>query len=245
MRGVVGLGWTLLLMGISLQAQQALVRAKVLAVAEGRAEQVRKELPELLAAYPNDPGVLFLSAIVERDAQKAMEVYRRIVRDFPQSEWADDAQWRIVQYHALLRDTTKARAELAQFQRRYPLSEYLVHATSLVRTTVGLDSASKTTLSSASQPIAGAPERYGLQVGAYSTREAAEQEATKYRQQHLRVDIFQKAPTLFAVVIGDYSSRAAAEKARPLVEQQCNCTPFIIVKPQSSLQKTSPPAPKR
>jgi cell division septation protein DedD len=229
-----------------LVAQQAAIRAKILAVAEGRADDVRRQLPALLQEYPNDPGVLFLSAILERDGARALETYQRIVREFPSSEWADDSQWRIVQYYALLRDTAAARAALAEYQQRFPLSEFLVHAQNLVQTTVGVEQPSPerapTSTASTTGNVRSDSERYTLQIGAYSTKEVAEQEAARYRAQRLRVEVIEKAPSLFAVTIGDYSSRAAAEKARPLVEQQCNCTPFIIVKPQQTKPSPKPTA---
>jgi cell division septation protein DedD len=220
---------------VPLHGQDAAVRAKILAVAEGRSDEVRRELPSLLAAYPNDPGVLFLSAILERDGKKALDVYQRIVREYPNSEWADDAQWRIVQYYALLRDTLAARQALADYQQRFPLSEFLVYAQNLVLSTVGMEQAppqrAATSSTDAERGTPGENQRYALQIGAYSTKGVAEQEAAKFRAQRLRVEVIEKAPSLFAVTIGDYSSRAAAEKARPLVEEQCKCTPFIIPKP--------------
>ncbi|MCX7929648.1 MAG: SPOR domain-containing protein [Chlorobi bacterium] len=231
------------MMLVPLSAQQAAIRAKILAVAEGRADDIRRELPSLLRDYPNDPGVLFLAGILERDGPKALEMYQRIVRQFPNSEWADDSQWRIVQYYALLRDTAAARSALVEYQQRFPLSEFLVHAQNLVNATVGLEQPPHQRAASAGGTNGdnrSAVESYTLQIAAYSSKEVAEQEAAKFRAQRLRVEVIEKAPSLFAVTIGDYSSRAAAEKARPLVEQQCNCTPFIIIKPS-----VPTPAPKR
>ncbi|RMF33256.1 MAG: hypothetical protein D6747_07315 [Chlorobiota bacterium] len=219
---------------IGLHGQTAAIRAKILAVAEGHADDVRRELPALVKEHPNDPGVLFLSAIVEPDGARAVEVYKRIVREYPASEWADDAQWRIVQYYALLRDTVHARAALADFQQRFPMSEFFIHAQDIVRTTVGLAPEAiepQRTSERGSTSDTATQERYTLQIGAYSTKETAENEAQRFRAQRLRVEVIEKAPSLYAVTIGDYTSRAAAEKARPLVEQQCNCTPFIIPKP--------------
>ncbi len=234
---VLLLGLGLFLM--PLFGQQAAIRAKILAVAEGHAEDVRRQLPSLLKEYPNDPGVLFLAAILERDGRKALETYHRIVRDYPTSEWADDAQWRIVQYYALLRDTLAARQALEEYQQRFPLSEFLIHAQNIVQSTVGIEQESPQRAASATTaaPQRGATavaQRFTLQIGAYSTKEVAEQEAAKYRAQRLRVEVIEKAPSLFAVTIGDYSSREAADKARPLVEQQCQCTPFIIPKPTAA-----------
>lgn len=221
---------------LGLYGQSAVIRAKILAVAEGHADDIRRELPALVKGHPNDPGVLFLSAIVEPDGARAVDIYKRIVREFPSSEWADDAQWRVVQYYALLRDTGNARAALAEFQQNFPLSEFFVHAQDIVRTTVGLApetiEAQRPSERSSVSDTAKHEERYTLQIGAYSTRETAEHEAQRFRAQRLRVEVIEKAPSLYAVTIGDYASRTAAEKARPLVEQQCNCTPFIIHKPQ-------------
>jgi hypothetical protein len=226
-----------------LYGQPASIRAKILAVAEGHADDIRRELPALVKEHPNDPGVLFLSGILEQDATRALQIYKRITTEFPSSEWADDAQWRIVQYYALLRDTANARRELAEYQQRYPLSEFFVHAQAIVRSTVGLDpqtTKDQRPFERGDRTDSSALERYTLQIGAYSTKESAEQEAARFRAQRLRVEVIEKAPSLYAVTIGDYSSRAAAEQARPLVEQQCNCTPFIIRKPVRDKQ-----SPKR
>lgn len=245
---VIAIG--LLTAAFPLWSQHASIRAKILAVAEGRVEEIRRQIPALLNEYPNDPGVLFLSAIVENDGPKALQLYQRIVREFPTSEWADDSQWRIVQYYALLRDTAAARAALAEYQQRYPLSEFLIHAQNLVQATVGLDpmhQRGRVTIASDSRGQAGqdptaqpVADRYTLQIGAYSTREVAEQEAARFRERRLIVEVIEKAPSLYAVTIGDYNSREAAEKARPLVAEQCACTPFIIVKPSGSPQAKSP-----
>lgn len=44
---------------LGLYGQSAAIRAKILAVAEGHADDVRREIPALIKEHPNDPGVLF------------------------------------------------------------------------------------------------------------------------------------------------------------------------------------------
>lgn len=120
-------------------AQAAIVRNKLQDVAIGKTAEVKKQLPELLAEFPNDPGVQFLHAVILDDATRAMSIYQRIVNEHAQSEWADDAQWRIVQYHAIRRDAEKARKELAKYRTNHPTSEFLLAAAEIVKATVGFE----------------------------------------------------------------------------------------------------------
>jgi cell division protein FtsN len=76
-------------------------------------------------------------------------------------------------------------------------------------------------------------EKWGLQVGIYSTKEAAENELKKFKQQRLLADILRKevdGGTMYAVVIGDYSSRQSAEAGKTIVQQQCKCSPILYKK---------------
>lgn len=102
-------------------------------VAHGRVAEVKIKLPDLLAQYPADPGVKLLHAVVIDDADKALEIYVAIIRNNPQSRWADDAYWRIIQYHAITGNIEKAKFELDNFRKRYPASDYLGPATDVVR----------------------------------------------------------------------------------------------------------------
>lgn len=119
-------------------AQTSFVYQRLRMIMNGKADEVRKELVELSKEMPEDAGVMFLQAAVTEDGAKAVALYERITRDFPENEWADDAQLRLVQYHALRRDTARAQRELANFKRSYALSEYLVFAHDLVKNTVGI-----------------------------------------------------------------------------------------------------------
>ncbi len=120
------------------QTTDNIVRSKLRQVALGNASDVRAELPDLVRTYPNDAGVQFLSATLTADGVKALPMFVRIVRENPQSIWADDAQWRVVQIYGLRKDTANARSELQNFRRNYPTSEFLLFAAEIVKSTVGL-----------------------------------------------------------------------------------------------------------
>lgn len=336
-------------------AQSALVHNRLRQVLNGNIAEVRKELPELISEFPDDPGVLFLKGILTEDATTALPMFEQITREYPQSEWADDAQWRVVQYYALKRDTARAVRELNTYKRNYPMSEFLIHAVDIVKSTVGTQQtvSAKTTSTpittstlpvtkvqpkeqlskdtptqpltvenekaklkeiakkpttqvdkantgttkqetSIARPVVtptiikpqvkildlpaspsaetkvsepkstpsvggrtvpsstiSSPQRqsqqlpqtvtqvsdnstsdkkYGLQIGVFSTREVADSEAKKYRDQRLRVDLLDKGEGKYAVVIGNYSSKESAINSMVIVQAQCQCTPYLIEK---------------
>jgi hypothetical protein len=107
-------------------------------IADGRLQDVKAKLPDLMVERPNDPGVQLLLGVVIDDAFKALDIYKRITDNHPESEWADDAYWRIVQFYAVMGDTTKAKGELNNFRRRYPTSGYLVPAIDVVRSSIAM-----------------------------------------------------------------------------------------------------------
>ena len=106
-------------------------------VAQGKIEEVKLQLPELLAEYPNDPGVQLLHGVVLDDAFLAVKIYKRIISNYPESQWADDAYWRVIQFYAIMGDTLQAKEYLGKFRENYPTSEFLMPSTDIVRSSVG------------------------------------------------------------------------------------------------------------
>jgi len=119
------------------KGQASIVRNRLQSLAMGKLDEVKRDLPDLLAEFPDDPGVQFLHASVLEDMSKSLPMYQRIVKEQPDCEWSDDAQWRIVHYYAMKRDTAKAREEMQNFRSAYPKSELLLTAYDLLRATVG------------------------------------------------------------------------------------------------------------
>ena len=308
-------GIIFLLIANNLFSQDEIVRDYLNRVAEGEIDEVKMLTVDLLAIYPNDPGVQYLHGVVVEDVSRSVEIFKRIIKNNPTSEWADDAYWRLVIYYAIKGDTAIAQNELNNFRKRYPKSEFLGPATDVVKTSVSLarleqkpkfseksteKEYTKTTekikpepqiskvenpkhktetqksktepqttkaitqkskvdiqktktepQKSKSEPQKPKPELvqkpseeesdnkeaiqeiYHLQVGIYSTKEAAEREKEKYLQQRLRTNIISKnvdGQQMYAVVIGEYSTIESAEAAKKIVQQQCKCSPMIFKK---------------
>jgi tetratricopeptide (TPR) repeat protein len=98
------------------------VRQRIESVHNGKLDQVRAELPNLERLYPNDPGVKFIDAYTTRDGVSAMKKYQAIVDQFPKSEWADNALYRVYQYYYSVGLYKTADQKMAQLQEQYPNS---------------------------------------------------------------------------------------------------------------------------
>ncbi len=119
-------------------SQAEIVSEYLKLVAKGNTSQVKMQLPDLLAEYPNDPGVLLLHGVVIEDVFRAVKIYERVVKNYPQSQWADDSYWRIVIFYAIRGNISRAEKELNDFRTKYPASEFIVPATDVVRTAIGI-----------------------------------------------------------------------------------------------------------
>ena len=122
----------------NIYAQRDEVNKYLLMAAKGDVTPVKEVILELLAKYPNDAGVKLLHATIIDNAYLALEMYKNILTNYPGSEWADDAYWRIVQFYAILGDTTKAKSELDSFRKGYPNSPFLGPASDVVRSAIGI-----------------------------------------------------------------------------------------------------------
>jgi tetratricopeptide (TPR) repeat protein len=87
---------------------------------EGQAEGVREQLPELISKYPNDPGVLYLQALLETDGMKSLELYSSLIDKYPESAYAPDAAVKIGEYFYARGLYSQAGRQLSQIPRRYP-----------------------------------------------------------------------------------------------------------------------------
>ncbi len=65
---------------------------------EGKIEEVQANLPSLELKHANDPGVLYLKALIHKNGEESIEMYRQLMNDHPSSQYADDAAMKIGEY---------------------------------------------------------------------------------------------------------------------------------------------------
>jgi len=87
---------------------------------EGQREGVKENLPELVSKYPNDPGVIYLQALLTVNGMKSLELYSMIIDKFPESKYAGDASVKIGEYFYARGLYSQAGRQLCTIPRKYP-----------------------------------------------------------------------------------------------------------------------------
>src|SRR5262245_5448003 len=80
---------------LSAQTKGDEVKSYIKSLDQGHAEEVRKALPDLITKYQNTPELLYLQGRLASDGIEAVKFYQSVVDNFPKSEYADNALYRI------------------------------------------------------------------------------------------------------------------------------------------------------
>ena len=65
---------------------------------KGRISEVTDNLPELLDRYPNEAGVYYIEALVNQDGESSISQFKKIINNFPNSEFAAKSEMKIGEY---------------------------------------------------------------------------------------------------------------------------------------------------
>ena len=90
---------------------------------EGQSEGVKENLPELISKYPNDPGVMYLQALLTTNGMKSLELYAKILEKFPESKFSGYASLKIGEYLYARGLYSQAGMQLRLIPRKYPRLE--------------------------------------------------------------------------------------------------------------------------
>jgi hypothetical protein len=77
-----------------------------------------------MTMFQNHPGVLYLQGVLTTDGTEAAKIYQTIIDNFPKSEWADDALFKLYQYYYSVGLYKTADQKMEQLKRDYPYSTY-------------------------------------------------------------------------------------------------------------------------
>jgi len=212
----------------------------------GKSEQVKTDIPSLLSRYPNNPGVLYVQGLVTEEGTEAVRIYQSIVDNFPKSEWADDALYKVYQFYYSLGLYRTAELKLSQLRTAYPDSPYLSAAGS--QETEGLaeekdapgSEAAVSAADSAAPPVivlpgsaVAPPEEYVLQVGAFTVRANADRQKQFFEERGYPVEVLSKVKdtrSLFIVLVGRYGSYDEAKAKGAEVKQDHGIESIVIAR---------------
>jgi cell division septation protein DedD len=225
------------------------INSYIAQINNGQGEQVRTEIPALMAKYPNNPGVLYLQGLVTSDGGEAVRIYQSIVDNFPKSEWADDALFKVYQFYYALGLYRTAELKMNQLRKEYPDSKHL-QAASAEPETKGMAEehqpspvAAQPVQDTVTQPVRNAvaqpaPEattppalRFALQVGAFTTQVNAEKQKQFFEQLGYPVEVLNKVKdnrALFLVWVGTYPTYDEAKAGGVTIKKKYNIASIVI-----------------
>jgi len=88
-------------------------------------DAVRKEVKAFVQNNRGTPLALYLNAVLETDAEKAIEQYKRTILQFPRSEYADDALFKVAQFYFSQGLYISARRHFINLVENYSKSPFL------------------------------------------------------------------------------------------------------------------------
>ena len=89
-------------------------------IEEGRYEGVKENLQELVSKYPNDPGVLYLKALMTENGDGSIKLYKDILKRFPDSRYAPNSAMKVAEYFYARGLYTQSANLLKNLPVRYP-----------------------------------------------------------------------------------------------------------------------------
>ena len=227
---------------------------------EGELDGVKENLPELLSKYPNDPGVLFLKALLTDDGESALEQYKSIVKTFPKSIYAPEAAMKIGEYFYARGLYTQCASLLKNIPIKYPRYPEMQRLTELMINSFNAigeaDSAKYYALiiksmfpaietniqnndNKLSQVFSFRKKTedlgpYVVQIGAFSKKENAKRLKLQVRQLGHDVSINKvesNGKTFYAVRVNRYSSKIKAEQVGKNIKSKLGVTYKVLYRP--------------
>ena len=205
------------------------IRRRLEMIEKGQAEAVRAELPTLMTNYQNDPGVMYLQAVLTTDGAEAAKIYQSIVDNFPKSEWGDDALYKLYQYYYSIGLYKTADQKLVQLKEEYPFSAYATEQTAMAREkTVSKE---KPILVKPKSTVPKYATGFTVQVGAFSTLQNAEELKSKFEHEGYSSNIFtiiNNGKKLHKVWVGEFKTYEEAKSLTSEIKKKFNLTSIVV-----------------
>lgn len=194
-------------------AQEANIVQYLKAIEDGDVESAMTGLNSLKHTNPNDPSVIFLDAVLTEDGEAALTKYQTIYEQYPRSNYADAALYRVFSYYYSLGIYKRAEDLLTDLKTEYPNSPYIRAADRTIP-----DEVDATTQPTAEpvKPIADAGGKYNytIQAGAFLNVENAKNLMNEIRKDGYPAELGTKSvggSLLNLVIFGHLKTESEAE----------------------------------
>lgn len=198
-------------------------------IERGQEDAVKAELPTLMTNYQNHPGVLFLQAVLTTDGTEAAKIYQSIVDNFPKSEWADDALYKLYQYYYSIGLYKTADQKLDQLKREYPFSAYAADEKPPAEKKVSPQE--QPAVIKKPSTIGKNAALFTVQVGAFSTLQNAEELKTRFEHEGYSSNIFtivKNGKKLHKVWVGEFQTQDEAKRFGEEMKKKFNLDSMVV-----------------
>jgi tetratricopeptide (TPR) repeat protein len=205
------------------------IRRRLEMIEKGQAEAVRAELPSLMTNYQNDPGVMYLQAVLTTDGTEAAKLYQNIVDNFPKSEWGDDALYKLYQYYYSIGLYKTAEQKLTQLKEEYPFSAYASEKNPAVEEKQVAKE--KPTVMKPKGTVPKFATNFTVQVGAFSTLQNAGELKAKFEKEGYQSNIFtivSNGKKLHKVWVGEFQTYDEARRFSAEIKSKFNLTSIVV-----------------
>ena len=228
---------------------------------EGQISGVKEQLPELISKYPNNPDIMFLKGIMTTDGSKSVEIYKKILTNFPESNYASESAVKIGEYYYSLGLYSQAGKHLSKIPRVYPRFSNIQRVMDLMISSfiaIGEEDSAKyyANIYKSMFPTLNVDnfkkeeklinynntyqkksikKPYIIQVGAFSNFENANRMKLQISQIGFNVDISiveNKGLKLYAVRVIRYETKFEAEKVGKLLKKKLGNEYRVLYRPQ-------------
>jgi hypothetical protein len=198
-------------------------------IEKGQVEQVRAELPTLLTNYQNNAGVMYLQGVLTSDGTEAVKIFQSIVDNFPKSEWADDALYKLYQYFYSIGLYKTADQKMAQLKQDYPYSAYAIDQSASLKEST----AENADIVKPKSTVQKFSTSYTVQVGAFSTLQRAEELKSFFEGKGYSSNIFTMVNNnkkLHKVWVGEFQNQDDARRFGAEIKKKFSLESIVVAR---------------
>lgn len=232
------------------------VREYVQRLESGDRKTVEDDFHNLVLQHQNHPAVIYLQGRLATNGVEALRHYQNLVDNFPTSEWADDALYKIYQYYYAMGLYRTAELKYQQLKNDYPTSPYVTGKPSVIlpkeeepvptistkenQNTISREDSASVNVKNSEIKDAEKPSlpktvgKYTLQVGAFSTFTNAKKQKTFLEEHGYQVEIcntIRANKNLHLVWLGSFENRESALTVKNEIKMKFNIDSIIIERP--------------
>lgn len=199
-------------------------------IERGQGEAVKAELPTLMTNFQNHPGIMYLQGVLTTDGTEAAKTFQSIVDNFPKSEWADDALYKLYQYYYSIGLYKTADQKLQQLKTDYPFSAYASGQEVEVEPKAAMQADAPAVIKEPPK-IEKFSTLFTVQVGTFSILQNAEDLKSKFEREGYPSNIFtivNNGRKLHKVWVGEFQSHDEAKRFTAEIKKKFSLDCIVV-----------------